>query len=265
MNNPKKYLFNSLAIALLITAVSCVTSDHEDMAPTAKSIPSEEISGMMGLMEEVDLMVMSAMQQNLSQQRLVPLLDELSCPGTIITRDDKKGEIKIDFGNGCVSNRGMEKQGNLTIYYSGGFLSKGSQLTIDFENFSLNGHQMQGQRKLENLGYDPIKKSLRFSSVMNDFKLVNLEGQAFNLNQNYIRDLEISTDSDGFRIYLQGSGSLSTENYITAKFEIVRPLKYMQECIESGIADPIEGSLEISSGTEYSTILNFESEGCSSI
>lgn len=262
MNNPRKYLINSFAIALLLTAISCVTSDQEDLAPMDKSIPSEEISEMIGLMEEVDLMVMSTMQQNLSQQRLLPLLDELSCPGTIITRDDKKGQIKIDFGSGCVNDRGMEKLGNLAINYSGGILSKGSLLSIDFENFSLNGHQMNGQRKLENLGYNEATRTLSFSSSMKDFKMVNLNGQEFNLDQNYIRELKLSTASDRFRIYLKGSGSLSAENYSKTTFEIVQPFKYMQECIESGLYDPIEGSLQISSSTDQNTIVSFESIGC---
>ena len=263
MNNPKIYLINTFAIALLLTAVSCVASDQEDLAPIDKSIPSEEISGMIGLMEEVDLMVMSTMQQNLSQQRLLPLLDAISCPGTLITRDDKNGQIKIDFGNGCVSDRGIERIGNLTINYSGGILNKGSLLTIDFEKFSLNGYKMNGQRKLENLGYDVDTKTLTFSSNMKNFKVVSLNGQEFILDHNYIRELALSTASDGFRIYLKGSGTLSAENYSKTTFEIVQPFKYIQECIESGLYDPIEGSLQISSNTDQNTIVSFESIACS--
>jgi len=264
MNNPKTYLINSFAIGLLFTAVSCVTSDQEDLAPIdSKTISSEEISEMMGLMEEVDLMVMSTMQQDLSQQRLIPLLDELSCPGTIITRDDKIGQVKVDFGSGCISDSGLERAGNLKITYSGGILSKGSLLTIDFEDFSLNGHKMNGQRKLENLGYDASTRTLSFSSSVSNFKMTNLNGHEFNLDQSYIKELELSTANEGFRIYLKGNGSLTAQDYGKTTFEIVQPLKYMQQCIESGSYDPIEGSLQISTDTYKNKIVSFESLGCS--
>ena len=85
---------------------------------------------------------------------------------------------------------------------------------------------MQGTKTLENLGYDAVERKLKFSSSMEDFKIINADTQVFTVNQNY--------------------------------------LKYMQECIESGSFNPIEGSLQISSKADKSTILSFESSGCSS-
>ena len=265
MNNPRKNLINAFAIALLFSAASCVTSDlEEDMTAVDKGISSDEISGITGLMEEVDLMIMSMMQQDLSQQRLLPLLDEMTCPGTVITRDDKNGQISVNFGSGCISAGGLEKQGSLTVKYTDNFLSKGSLLEISFEDFSVNGRKLQGTKTLENLGYDAVERKLKFSSSMEDFKIINADTQVFTVNQNYFRELELSSETNGFRIYLKGSGSLAAENYSTTTFEIVQPLKYMQECIESGSFNPIEGSLQISSKADKSTILSFESSGCSS-
>ena len=253
-------------MALLASASSCVTSDlEEDMAVVDKGISSDEISGMMGLMEEVDLMIMSTLQQGLNQQRLLPLLEEMTCPETVITRDDKNGKISVDFGSGCVSAGGLEKQGSLTVKYSDNFLSKGSLLEISFEDFSVNGRKLQGTKTLENLGYDAVERKLKFSSSMKNFKIIDEDAQVYTVNQNYFRELELSTETDGFRIYLKGSGSLAAENYSTTTFEIVQPLKYMQECIESGSFNPIEGSLQISSKADKSTILSFESSGCSSL
>ncbi|MDO6438063.1 hypothetical protein Q4534_11620 [Cyclobacterium sp. 1_MG-2023] len=266
MNNPKKYLINTFAIAMLISAVSCVTSDlEEDMTAVNKGISSDEISEMMGLMEEVDLMIMSTLQQDLSQQRLLPLLDEMTCPGTVITRDDKNGQISVDFGSGCLSAGGLEKKGALTVRYTDNFLSKGSLLTVSFEDFSVDGRKLQGEKTLENLGYDATERKLKFSSSMKDFKIVNTDAQTFTVNQNYFRELELSNETEGFRIYLKGSGSLAAENYSTTTFEIVQPLKYMQECIALGSFNPIEGSLQISSKADKSTIKSFESSGCSSL
>ncbi|MFP3471586.1 hypothetical protein R0J90_16210, partial [Micrococcus sp. SIMBA_144] len=87
-------------------------------------------------------------------QRLLPLINEMTCPGTVISRDDKKGEIRLDFGSGCISDGGLEKQGSLTVKYTANFLSKGSLLEIIFEDFSVDGYKLQGTKNIENLGYD---------------------------------------------------------------------------------------------------------------
>jgi hypothetical protein len=241
---------------------SCMTSEQEDLAPQVPAIQSEEVSEIMGLMEEVDLIVVSVMQEDIAQQRLLPFFNEESCPGTTFTRNDKFGHITIDYGNSCVSERGIEKKGTLTINYSGEFLSKGTLLTIGFENFFLNGNQMEGTSTLENLGYQASTKSLSFSSKMEGLQLTSTNGKRYTVGHDYVRDLKLSTKETGFRIYLKGSGSMFTNSSDRTSFEIVKPVKYLQECMESGLSDPTEGSLQISSNASQKIMLNYESDGC---
>ncbi len=262
MGNPKLYLVKWLAAIFPFIFFSCIPTEQQDLNPRMEIIPSLEISDLMGLIEEVDLLALSAMQQDLTQQKIMPLLDESSCPGTRISRDDKNKKIKVDYGDGCVSSRGLEKKGVLTISYSDEFLYKGSKMTITFENFSLNGQQMQGQRKLENLGYQVASRSLRFASETNNFQVINSEGQRFILNQAYIRDLQLSTEKTGFRIYLSGYGTLSTDNFSKTSFEILKSIVYRQECMQSGVPAPTEGSLQLKNDKDEKILVNYDTEGC---
>lgn len=262
MGNPKLYLVKWLAVIFPFILFSCISTDQEDQNLTPAIIPTLEVSEMMGLIEEVDLLVLSAMQQDLTQQKIMPLLDESSCPGTRINRDEKNRRISVDYGEGCVCNRGLEKKGVLTISYTDNFLYKGSQLTIGFEDFSLNGHQMQGQRKLENIGYQAESRSLRFASEAKNFQLTNAKRQKITLDQAYIRDLQLSTDKSGFRIYLSGSGTLSTDKYSKTSFEIIKSIVYLQECMESGVPAPSEGSIQLISDKNEKILVNYDSDGC---
>jgi hypothetical protein len=153
----------------------------------------------------------------------------------------------------------------LTIAYSGEFLSKGTLLTIGFENFFLNGNQMEGTSTLENLGYQASIKSLSFSSKMEGLQLTSTNGKRYTVGHDYVRDLKLSTKETGFRIYLKGSGSMSTNSSDRTSYEIVKPVKYLQECMESGLSDPTEGSLQISSNANQKTMLNYASKGCGSL
>ncbi|WP_073090364.1 hypothetical protein [Cyclobacterium lianum] len=237
-------------------------TESEDLIPAAEILSSGEVSDMMGLIEEVDLLVLSAMQQDLTQYKIRPLLDASSCPGSSISRDEKNKLIRVDYGDGCVCNRGLEKKGAIVISYTDEFLFKGSEMSITFQDFSLNGHRMEGQRILKNLGYQVSSRSLRFSSDTENFQLVNVQGKKFSMQQRYVRDLQLSTEKTGFRIYLSGSGRLSTEKYLSTSFEIVKPIVYLQECMESAVPSPSEGSLQLFNQGDKKILVHFDAKAC---
>lgn len=259
-SNLRLVIWFTVAAPLLIS--SCVEADLENSTPKMEMISSEEVAHTMGLMEEVDLLVLSALQHDLTQQKISPLLDVSSCPGSIYERDEKNRRIKIDYGDGCVCSRGIEKKGIVTIDYTDEFLIKGSKVGIGFENFSLNGHQLEGSRSLENLGFEVNSRSLRISSVTSDFQMTSRMGKTFRLNLDYIRNLHLSTDKKGFRIYLEGSGNLSSSKDEKTSFEIIHPVVYLQECMNSGLSVPSKGSLQLKGEKDLKVMITFDSEGC---
>ncbi|WP_162416817.1 hypothetical protein [Cyclobacterium roseum] len=255
-------LVNWFVVAFPLMVFSCMEPDLEDPAPKMEMISSEEVAHTMGLMEEVDLLALSALQQDLTQQKISPLVEVSSCPGSIFRRDEKNKRIRIDFGDGCVSSRGIEKKGIVIIDYTDEFLIKGSKVTIAFEDFYLNGHQLKGSRSLENLGFEVNSRSLRISSVTSDFQMTSRTGKTFNLNLDYIRNLHLSTDKKGFRIYLEGYGNLSSSDDQKTSFEIIHPVVYLQECMNSGLSIPSKGSVQLKGEKDLQVLITFDSEGC---
>ncbi|MDN3689587.1 hypothetical protein [Cyclobacterium jeungdonense] len=256
-------LVNWFVVAFPFLVLSCMAPDLEDPAPEMEMISSEEVAHTMGLMEEVDLMVLSALQHDLTQQKITPLPDVSSCPGSIFQHDEKNNRVRIDYGDGCASGRGVVKKGIVTIDYTDEFLIKGSKVIIGFENFSLNGHQLKGSRLLENLGFEINSRSLQISSVTNDFKVTSQSGKTYNVNQDYIRSLHLSTDKEGFRIYLEGYGNLSSYNDEKTSFEIIHPMVYLQECMNSGLSIPSKGSMQLKGEKDLQVLITFNSERCS--
>ncbi|SEJ10556.1 hypothetical protein SAMN05192553_102403 [Cyclobacterium xiamenense] len=263
MGTPKFTLGRWFLWAIPFLLLSCHSAEEVELENAAGMVSSEEMANMMGLLEELDLLVFSAMmQQDLTQGKISPILDVSSCPGSVIMRDEKNSRIKVDYGSGCVDERGLQKKGVVTIAYTDSFLIKGSSVTIGFENFSLNGRKLEGTRKLENLGFQSEKRRIRFSSVISDFQFTSLTGETYRLDHSQIKDLHLSTEETGFRIYLEGYGTVSTVAGVKTSFEIIHPVVYLQECMASGNPIPSQGSLQLRGGNQQ-VLLTFDSGNCS--
>ncbi|MEX2566493.1 MAG: hypothetical protein WD431_11165 [Cyclobacteriaceae bacterium] len=264
MGLPKVNLVLWSIIFFPLFILSCV-SGPEDIRPSTSTVSSELIAESMGMMEELDLIVVSVLQQDLNQQKIFPLLDETSCPGAMITRETRSNIIIVDYGNGCVCNRGLEKRGKLTIKYTDGILIKGAKITLILESFYLNGMRMEGLREIENLGYLPSSRSLGFASRMENFQLTLSNGKQLRLTQDYIRELQFSTEETGFRIYLKGKEILEMPGFSKTNVEIIKSVVYRQECMTSGISAPSEGSLEIRSEQDIKVLVDFNSTACNKL
>ena len=59
--------------------------------------------------------------------------------------------ITIDFGEGCEGPRGRNRKGKIIINYTGRYFEQGSVITIQFENYFVNGKQLEGTRTITNL------------------------------------------------------------------------------------------------------------------
>jgi hypothetical protein len=71
------------------------------------------------------------------------IVDTLSNPKTIL----------IDFGDDdCVGYDGRIRTGKLYITYSGRYREAGTIITITPDDYTVNGHLLQGQKTIENLG-----------------------------------------------------------------------------------------------------------------
>ena len=59
--------------------------------------------------------------------------------------------ITIDFGEGCEGPRGRNRKGKIVIDYTGRYSQEGSVITIRFENYFVNGKQLEGTKTITNV------------------------------------------------------------------------------------------------------------------
>ncbi len=261
MGIPKYNLVLCFVLIFPLSLFSCVT-EMEETPSSGELISTAFVPTAMGMMEEMDLVVLSLMQQDFSQLKIVPFLEGGHCPGAVVSKDEKQKKITLDYGEGCVSQRGIEMKGLLTIAYTQGILIKGAKMDILFESFYLNGQRIEGMKRIENLGFEATSKSLRFASTMENLKVSTQEQQVFLFSQSYIRDFHFPNEETGFRIYLTGSGEMETAGASKLTYKIVKPLLFMQECMVSGVAEPKEGSIEISTDASNKVLVDFNLIGC---
>jgi hypothetical protein len=76
--------------------------------------------------------------------------------------------IVIDFGDtSCTGIDGRQRKGKLTATITGRYRDQGTVMTIETDNYIVNGYKIEGDKKLENLGRNSAGK-LEFSiSVAN--------------------------------------------------------------------------------------------------
>ncbi|MEO0468849.1 MAG: hypothetical protein AAF206_04445, partial [Bacteroidota bacterium] len=65
-----------------------------------------------------------------------------------ITADTIAKIITLDWGSGCVGIDGKFRTGIMTIQYNGQFYQTGSTFTIGFDNFSVQGTQLDGDLRI---------------------------------------------------------------------------------------------------------------------
>ncbi|MCU0356559.1 MAG: hypothetical protein MUE95_03165 [Cyclobacteriaceae bacterium] len=81
------------------------------------------------------------------------------CSGVVITLvmdpqsspDVPKGEVTIDFGQGCTDLQGNVRNGIIKVQFVGKRFVNGSRVTTQFVNYSINDIQLEGTRVLTNI------------------------------------------------------------------------------------------------------------------
>jgi hypothetical protein len=85
--------------------------------------------------------------------------NRFNCAGVVITitiheestLEMPKGEIVIDFGDGCVDVAGNERKGKIVINFEGRRFKPGSTVVTTFIGYSVNGIALSGTRTLTNM------------------------------------------------------------------------------------------------------------------
>ncbi len=92
----------------------------------------------------------------------------------------------IDFGTGCLGNDGKTREGIIEITATGPYLSTGTIITITPQGYKVNGNEVQGYRKVTNLGENSNGQPT-FSVEVNGTILLANNGGTIQWNANRVR------------------------------------------------------------------------------
>ena len=153
--------------------------------------------------------------------------------------------ITIDYGEGCDSFAGLTKSGKIVITVTGNLDQAGSQRIVTFENFMVNGNQIEGTRTVTNNGNGSI------TTVLEGGRVATQEGQVITRESTRTRVLLAGAETDDrlddvYQITGNSSG-LNSDGLNYTKV-ITTPLVRSRECrwILSGVVETqVEGETTV--------------------
>ncbi len=145
-----------LGLGLLFTA--CQNEDTPTPEATTDDLTtSEDLVLVQNMVDEIDYVEDEALSTVVSSDELFPRSEENECLTITVDTDDPEflRIVTVDFGEeGCEGPRGHILKGKMVIQVSDSLFLAGSTRTVTFEEFFINDAQIEGSRKLVNLGRD---------------------------------------------------------------------------------------------------------------
>ncbi|HSI75902.1 MAG TPA: hypothetical protein VK957_08400 [Lunatimonas sp.] len=211
----------------------------------------------LSLFEEIDLIALTMIQHESVNNRSMTLTVEDFCQETSLIKNTNEKSVTADFGDGCVSSKGVKRAGSIKVISSDNFWSKGSVTQIVMDSFYIDGVKVSGIRTLTNKGFDQGNRKLNFESVMHRGEVTWPMESALFTEYFHDRTISLPTGKSGFAFSLVGKTELTDQNGNSLLAEIVKPMVFQESCIQHGIPTASSGSLAIIRRQSETMVLNF--------
>ncbi|UZD21761.1 hypothetical protein PBT90_19795 [Algoriphagus halophytocola] len=228
----KALKFNPLYLLLLLTfASSCDTSD--DPVPEPDLAVVEEDLAVNAALEDLDNITLSAMSNSsLGMRTAVEIPSNNICAAATIILDEANKTISIDFGDGCTSENGTVRKGIINLAYSGNVLFQGATIVATFEDYEVNGFQVEGKRTITNTGVDLDANSISLEVKVENGKVTWPDGSYVTYTSFQSREITLSTQ--GYQASITGTASGVSREGFEYSTSVVEPLIFRQDCIATG-------------------------------
>lgn len=251
MSSNLMVLFVGLSIMFL---VSC---NNDDTTPDFSSEDIEDAS--MDAIEDSyfddgdDLVgeAFTSTDQDLSGGR-VSTDERLVCATLTRTGSKANGSLRVDFGDGCTGPRGNVRAGAIVVTHIGDWRNAGSTWSFFYENYSVNGVQLEGERTVTIV-------STSDSLVVSDITLVGgkitwPDGRVATREVNHRREHERHENHLLDRLIIYGTASGTFRNGRGYSIEILERLIYRRACGAEGVIIPVSGVKLIKHGERELTV-----------
>lgn len=236
-----------LMIGLLAFVAAC--SDDESSSPATVDVASE--SAIDEAFEEIDVITEAGMTIENANGRTAEDDETLVC--STVTRDPDNNMITIDFGDGCEGRGGRVRSGKIIITYSDRRYIPGASRTVTFENFFIDGAQIEGTRTMANVSASE-NDNPRFNITLVGGRVTFEDGSTATREANHTRTWMRSGSPLTDESTLEGSASGVDRDGNTYSITITSPLVYKRACHAERVFIPVQGVQEILKGDNTGSI-----------
>ena len=170
-----------------------------------------------------------------------------------ITRDEVAQTITIDFGDGCSNGDNIERSGIIHISYTDRRNEPGAVITTTFENFFVNGNQVEGTRTLTNISESTANQRV-FQVTVENGQITFEDGTSRTFESSKVRTHTIEESSNELTVTVEGTKSGVNREGISYNMSITEPLTFTNSCRQVGVRVAISGVREITRDGETTTI-----------
>ncbi|MCH6200152.1 hypothetical protein MMU07_11200 [Aquiflexum sp. LQ15W] len=262
VNHPQipTFLF---ALGIIFLMFSCEKT--EELLPQQDTAVLQEGAQVNAAFDEADFFTLSAMQSNGLGLRTNMNIQSDFCADTKVDFFPNNKAIVINFGAGCKSPKGITRKGKIMIYYSALSFDSGSEITIAFDGYEVNGLKIEGRRKIIQKGFNAEGKYFMFQTVIVAGKVTWPDGTYATIEGEHDKKLFLPTDSNGIKLEVTGGSGGITRLGIPFMSLIEEKLVFIQSCTDKGNWVPSSGKLELTVNTDSKFLIDYGNGECDKI
>ncbi len=161
-----------------------------------------------------------------------------------VTHDEDAQTITINFGEGCTSGDDITRSGAITINYTDRRNVAGAVITTTFENYFVNGNQVEGTRVLENIS-DGTSNQRAFRVTVTGGQITFEDGTTRTFQGTRTRTHTLEETSRELTVTVTGSRSGTNREGTAFSMEITSPLVFTYSCRQVGVRVAVSGNREL--------------------
>ncbi len=156
-----------------------------------------------------------------------------------------KGTLTIDFGSGCVDNRGTTRKGKIIITYNGRRFLPGSSVVTTLQDYQINGVQIEGTRTVTNATGSTASQPV-FTTTMENGKISWDDGTSITRDEQSTATLKPGATADDNQWSVTGSATGTNRRNKAYSVSITKPLVYKRSCaVNDKIFIAVSGTKEL--------------------
>lgn len=249
-----KFIFTALGL-LALTVISC-TKEEEKQTDTNAIIASAYIDSV----NELDVKEGNKVSYDLANKNKSPLVGNAIC-GTLTTESTGfPRTYYLDFGTGCTRNN-ITRAGKLKIMLSNYVTETGSTMTVERENYYVNGNKVEG--KITYVNTTTNQTIPQWTRTVTNGIFTDTNGRVYqNSGTTTVKQtagVSTLTLNDNTYELITGTHNLTNQNNQQLTLTIVSPLVKMYTCDYVS-----KGQVSVSS-TEWNGIIDYGNNECDNL